>query len=142
MKVRALFAAAVLIAAPMSASYAQADTVTPPRPLFTSRDLLLAGVFTVGAIAARPLDRHFAERLQQRSAQENQFLQKTSAVVRTIAVPGALYIGGGMYIAGRVSKSHKLADLGWHGTEALLIGEGVASVMKGVFGRARPYTDT
>ena len=58
-----------------------------------------------------------------------------------IAVPGAFFIGVGMYGAGRVSKSHKLADLGLHGTEALLIGEAVGGVMKGFFGRERPYMD-
>jgi hypothetical protein len=44
-----------------------------------------------------------------------------------------------MYIVGRVSKDHKLADLGLHGTEALLLGEVLGGVMKGVFGRGRPY---
>src|SRR4029077_6601338 len=36
----------------------------------------------------------------------------------------------------------RLAELGLHGTEALLVGGGVATVLKDFFGRARPFVDT
>ena len=39
---------------------AQADTVTPPRALFTRNDAVLAAVFAAGAFAAHPLDKYFA----------------------------------------------------------------------------------
>jgi membrane-associated phospholipid phosphatase len=136
---RPILLALLLLSGQVSSAVAQADTVTPPRRLFTPADAALAGVFAVAAFAARPLDKHFAERLQRPSAQEHQFLQKSSRIVNTIAVPGAFVIGIGMYGAGRIAKSHKLADLGLHGTEALLIGEVLGIGMKGVFGRARPY---
>jgi membrane-associated phospholipid phosphatase len=122
-----------------AAAVAQADTVTPPRPLFTPGDAALAGVFVLGAIAARPLDKYFAQRLQQPSAQESQFLKKSARVFNATAVPGAFVIGGGMYLVGRATDNRKLADLGLHGTEALLIGEVLGGMMKGVFGRGRPY---
>src|SRR6185436_878573 len=102
---------------------AQADTVTPPRALFTRNDAVLAGIFTIGAFATRPLDKYFAQRLQSPSAQDRRFLKRSSSIVERIAVPGAFFIGGGMYLAGRLGHEHKLADLGWHGTEALVIGE-------------------
>jgi len=44
-----------------------------------------------------------------------------------------------MYAVGRLADNRKLASLGLHGTEALLIGEVTASVLKGVVGRQRPY---
>src|SRR3954468_10145656 len=134
---RVLLGLLILGNAPVA--FAQADTITPPRPLFTWRDGLLAGAFAGMAYAAHPLDKHFAQRLQSPTAQENVFLHKTSNVVQLIAVPGSLVIGGSMYAAGRLSKSHRLADLGYHGTEALLVGEALGSVLKGVFGRERPY---
>src|SRR3954464_14758093 len=130
---RGVLAAAFLIAN-SRAVLAQADTTSPPRPLFTWRDGLLAGAFAGMAYAAHPLDKHFAQRLQDPTAQENSFLQRTSTVVRVIAVPGSLVIGGSMYAAGRLGKSHRLADLGLHGTEALVVGEGLGSVLKGIFG--------
>jgi membrane-associated phospholipid phosphatase len=117
----------------------QADTVTPPRALFTRNDAVLAAAFAVGAFAARPLDKYFAQRLQSPRAQEVQFLRRSSKVVETVAVPGAFVIGGGMYLAGRLSHDHKLADLGFHGSEALGIGEMLGGVIKGVVGRGRPF---
>jgi membrane-associated phospholipid phosphatase len=46
-----------------------------------------------------------------------------------------------MYVAGRLSGNERLADLGWHGTEALIVGELVAVVIKGTAGRQRPYVE-
>lgn len=128
----------LVVASPLRA---QADTIRPPRPLFTWRDGVLAGFFTLTTLAARPLDKYFAEVLQSPQRQESRFLQKTAKIVNVIAVPGSLVVGGSMYAVGRITKSHKMADLGLHSTEALLIGEGVGTVMKGVFGRQRPYVD-
>jgi membrane-associated phospholipid phosphatase len=73
--------------------------------------------------------------------QENRWLQRSAVGFRTIAVPGAVIIGVSMYTAGRLAKNDRLADLGLHGTEALFIGEGTASLLKGIFGRARPFVD-
>ena len=122
-----------------SLAMAQSDTIVPPRALFTKNDAVLAGVFTIGAFVARPLDKTFAQRLQRPSAQEHKVLQKAATFFNTTAVPGAFIIGPGMYIAGRASGEHRLADLGLHGSEALLIGEILGGVIKGVAGRARPY---
>jgi membrane-associated phospholipid phosphatase len=124
---------------PFTSAMAQADTVTPPRALFTRDDAVLAAVFAGGAFAARPLDKYFAQRLQAASAQNRRFLRRSSTIVEHIAVPGAFFIGGGMYLAGRLTKDHRLADLGLHGSEALLIGEMLGGVLKGTFGRGRPY---
>jgi membrane-associated phospholipid phosphatase len=133
-----LIAIVLLLATQAPVLSGQADTITPPRRLFTKNDAVLAGAFTLGAYFARPLDKSFAKRLQSPRAQEHQVFQKASTFFNTTAVPGAFIIGPGLYIAGRVSGEHKLADLGLHGTEALLIGEILGGAMKGVFGRGRP----
>ena len=118
---------------------AQADTVGPPIPLFTYRDAVLAGSVVVATLLTRPFDDHYAGRLQDSSTQANRKLQGLATFVRTVATPGSYYIGGGMYVAGRLSKNEKLADLGWHGTEALIVGELTAVALKGIVGRQRPY---
>ena len=123
---------------PRTAS-AQADTVGPPIPLFTYRDAVLAGSVVVATLLARPFDDHYAERLQDSSTQANRKLQGLATFVRTVATPGSYYIGGTMYAVGRLSRNEKLADLGWHGTEALIVGELTAFALKGVVGRQRPY---
>src|SRR5688572_29787490 len=117
---RAFLIASLLL--PPASALAQADTITPRR-LFTGQDAALAGAFIVGGYFTRPLDKHFAQRLQRPGTQERQFLQKSARIFNATAVPGAFIIGGGLYVGGRVAKSHKLADLGLHSTEALLIGE-------------------
>src|SRR5881394_114272 len=107
--------------------------------LFTWEDAALAGGFVVGTFALRPVDKYFATRLQNKYNQSNQFLQKTAVGFRTIAEPGAFIIGGTLYIAGRVSKQREMADLGLHGTEAVVIGGVFGGVLKNFFGRARPF---
>ena len=120
-------------------AFAQADTVGPPIPLFTYRDAVLAGSVAVVTMLARPFDDHFAARLQDSSTQANRKLQNLATFVRQTAAPGSYVIGGTMYVAGRLSKNERLADLGWHGTEALIVGEVVAVVLKGTVGRQRPH---
>jgi membrane-associated phospholipid phosphatase len=117
---------------------AQTDTV-PVGPLFTYRDAILAGSVVVAARLIHPLDDYFAKALQDSSTQANAKLQAVSTFVRTTAAPGAVIIGVSMYGAGRLAGNRKLASLGLHGTEALLIGEAAASVIKDVVGRQRPY---
>ena len=138
---RARLAVALLLILPTipRAAYAQADTIGAPRALFTYQDLVLAGSLAVVTMAVRPFDDRMAVRLQDSSTQANRKLQVTATFVRTVAAPGAYWIGGTMYLAGRLSKNERLADVGWHGTEALIIGELVAVVVKGTMGRQRPY---
>ena len=120
-------------------------TITRPaaaqdqRPLFTSADALLTGGILLSARLIHPLDERYMRRLQDSSTQANRKLQALATVVRTTVAPGAYLIGGSMYVGGRLAKNQKLADIGLHGTEALVVGEVVASAIKVAVGRARPY---
>jgi len=137
MKRFTLAALAVLTLATQSAQ-AQADTIGPPLPLFTYGDAVLAGSVLVATLLARPFDDRMAARLQDSSAQASRKIQGMATFVRTVATPGSYVIGGTMYVVGRLSKNERLADLGWHGTESLIVGELVAGVIKGTAGRQRP----
>ena len=136
---RALLLVAALGAMPLAPAHGQADSTSSSVPLFTYRDVGLAGAFALGAYLVRPLDDHYARRLQDSSTQANRKLQTLSVFVRTTAAPGSWIIGTTMYATGRVFKNEHLAELGLHGTEALLIGEAIGVVMKGTFGRQRPF---
>jgi membrane-associated phospholipid phosphatase len=111
----------------------------PTVPLFTWEDAALAGGFVVGTLALRRADEYFARHLQTKYAQQNRFFQTTATGFRSIAEPGAFVIGGVLYFGGRVSKQKDMADLGIHGTEAVIVGSIVAGVLKDAFGRARPF---
>ena len=116
----AMIGASMLVAPTM---VAQTTTPAPQtHPLFTWEDAALAGGFVVGTVALRPVDEYFAEHLQTKYAQQNRFFQGTATTVRTIAEPGAFIIGGTLYAVGRISKQRNIADLGLHGTEAVIVG--------------------
>jgi membrane-associated phospholipid phosphatase len=131
--------ALLAIASFTSTALAQTDAAPSGKPLFTSRDLLLAGGVVGATLLVRPADEHYARRLQDSSTQANAKLHTLALFVRTTAAPGALVIGTTMYAAGRIAKSDRMAQLGLHGTEALLLGEVTGGVIKGLVGRQRPY---
>jgi membrane-associated phospholipid phosphatase len=135
---RLAFAALSALTLTSHSVHAQADTIGPPRPLFTYGDAMLAGSVVVATLLARPFDDRMAARLQDSSAQASRRIQGMATFVRTVATPGSYVIGGSMYVVGRLSKNERLADLGWHGSEALIVGELLAGVIKGTAGRQRP----
>jgi membrane-associated phospholipid phosphatase len=115
------------------------DTQHVHKTLFTWRDAALAGGFTVLTVAMFPADKHIAGQLQNPSTHTNRFLNNAATGVEFISSPGAFLIGGGMYVIGRVSHHPVLTDIGWHGTEAVLLSSAVTGLLKGTLGRARPY---
>jgi membrane-associated phospholipid phosphatase len=106
-------------------------------PFFTTKDAILAGAFAGGTVLMFPLDKHFALQLQKPN--QARFLKDASTGVEYIASPGAYFIGGGLYLIGRVGKFQRIADLGWHGTEAVLLADVTTYVLKGLAGRERPF---
>ena len=68
-----------------------------------------------------PADRYFARKLQSTGQPGKPVPAETPrATSASWATPGSLYIGVGMYAVGRLAKVDRMADLGLHGTEALL----------------------
>jgi membrane-associated phospholipid phosphatase len=136
---RALVMGVALSMTAMESAIAQADSTRPGSTLFTKADLVLAGSVVLGTLLAQRLDDHYAARLQDSSTQANAKLQKLATFVRATAAPGALVIGTTMYTIGRLTKVDRMAQLGLHGTEALVIGELTGYVIKGTVGRQRPF---
>lgn len=126
------------VATPLSA---QTES-TAHRPLFTWRDGVMAGAFTVGTIAIRPFDKRAADILQDPNRQRSRTLHRASVGFRTIVAPGSILIGATLYTVGRVGNNERMAELGLRGTEAIVVGETVGTVLKDVFGRARPFVDS
>jgi hypothetical protein len=130
----------VLTLAVASAAAAQpADTTHISRePLFTAKDAWIAAGFVAGTVALYPADRYFARKLQTPGNQENRFLSDAASTFRFMGTPGSLIIGASMYGVGRVAKIDRMADLGLHGTEALIIADQTVGLIKGLAGRQRP----
>jgi hypothetical protein len=129
--------AAIPTAVPLRAQTTEGD----PPSLFGPRDVVLVGVATFGTVLAQPLDRALAHRLQDSTTQTNRFLLRQSHNLELISTPGSFIIGGTLYAAGKLADNERMADLGLHGTEAIVVGTIVNTVIKGLAGRARPYVD-
>lgn len=107
--------------------------------LFGRGDAYLAAGFAFAAAALFPFDLHIAEEFQSPAAQGNRGLNDAATRLEKLTSPGAYYIGGGLYLLGRMSGRHRIADLGLHATEAMVLAEGIGYVLKRTVGRARPY---
>ena len=138
---------AVALAATMTTTLAaparaQADTVGGGKVgLFTWRDAVLMGAFITATGMVKPLDKSVAKSLQDSTVQANRTLGDVASFVRDVATPYSFYIGAGLYAYGKIAKDRKAADLGLHGTEALVVGQLLGTVLKGTFGRARPHVN-
>jgi membrane-associated phospholipid phosphatase len=110
-------------------------------PLFSTRDAWIAGGFVAGTLALAPLDRQVAEALQDSLRQRNRAYQYGATTFRLIGFPGSVIIGGSLYAVGRLSGNERMADLGLHGAEAILLGSALNITIKTLAGRARPYDD-
>lgn len=118
---------------------ASRDSTHASKTLFTWRDGVLAGAFTGLTIAMFPLDRSVAQELQDPGTQSNRFLRHASHGLELMADPGSIVIGVSLYGVGRITKWRDVADLGLHGTEAVVFAGVFTAVLKDAAGRARPY---
>jgi hypothetical protein len=133
--------AASVLGVPVAAAQPTDKTKVSTEPLFTSRDAWIAAGFVVGTVAMYPADRYFARKLQTPGNQENRFLRDAASGLRFMGTPGSVMIGVSMYGVGRLAKVDRMADLGLHGTEALLIASTTVGLIKGIAGRGRPESD-
>ena len=122
-----------------SMSRAPADSSAKPTPLFTTHDAILGAAFAGATIVAFPLDKRIANGLENSATRTNKFLDHAATGFELIASPGAYVIGGSLYAIGRLGHFERAADLGLHGTEAVLAADAVTGVLKVLLGRSRPY---
>lgn len=143
---RATLALAFIVCSTPSALAAQTaisgDSIHAAKTLFTWRDGVLAGGFAGLTVAMFPLDKSFARRLQDSSNQANHFFKNASKGVQYIADPGSIVIGVGLYGVGKLAHWREVADLGLHGTEAVVISGIATGILKDALGRARPYVSS
>lgn len=135
-----LVAAWVLLSAPSVVAQASDSAFTTSRqPLFSTHDAILAGAFVAGTLALLPLDRSIAVDLQDSTVQAHDFLQDIASDFRLLGSPGTVIATASLYAGGRLFHSRRVADLGLHGTEAIIAASGTSFLVKGLVGRARPY---
>jgi membrane-associated phospholipid phosphatase len=136
---RSIVALCLAAATALSQTTPAAASKDSVKPLFAFHDLIVAGVFTGATIAAFPLDKRLAHHLENPGAQANKLFNHAANGLEVFTSPGAYLIGGGLYAIGRVGGYGRVADLGLHGTEAVLAGDVVTGLLKGLVGRSRPF---
>ncbi|HVX41460.1 MAG TPA: phosphatase PAP2 family protein [Gemmatimonadaceae bacterium] len=129
----------LLLAALPSLAAAQDTAHVKRPPMFTERDAMWASGFVGATLVLTPFDQRIARWSQRPALQNDRLLSRTASFFRVTGDPGALIIGGSMYGVGRLLGLDRLADLGLHGTEAIVVGGILTGAIKDFAGRARPY---
>jgi membrane-associated phospholipid phosphatase len=143
---RALLLSAIISISP---ALARAQSVQPAAatpadsghhrlPIFTRSDPLILGTFVLGAAAIGPFDKNIATEIREPSAQNNRTASHAADAFNWIGSPGVLYASVAAYGIGRIGHFERVADLGLHTTEAIVVSAGVTSIIKGLAGRQRP----
>jgi membrane-associated phospholipid phosphatase len=122
----------------ISAPRTAADSA-PHRPaLFTRSDPFVIGAFVVGAVAIRPFDSEIANEIREPGIQSNRFASHTADVFNFLGSKGTVIGGVALYGVGRIGHFKRIADLGLHGTEAVIVSGAITTVIKDLAGRQRP----
>lgn len=110
-------------------------------PLFTGEDALFAGGFVLGTVLLAPIDIRLAQAIRDSVPQSNRVLRLGAGGFRILGFPGSVLVTGGLYAAGRLADRPRLADIGLHASEAIVVGQVVNGALKLLAGRARPRRD-
>lgn len=133
-----------LVASPVRAQGAKPDSATSSTVtvrLFTPGDAAV-GLGVAAAVAAlMPTDRSIARSFQRPGLQSNTGLKGTLNVFNGLGDPGVIIFSAGTYFLGLGTHSRPVAALGMHTGEAIVMGGVITELLKGTFGRARPYVD-
>lgn len=108
-------------------------------PLFARGDAWGAGGFLLGVLALAPADQPLAAWSQRPALQGNSTLHATATGFRLLGSPGVAVLSGSLYLVGRVGGNGRMAALGLHAGEAILVASAITEVGKILAGRARPY---
>jgi len=122
---------------PLPAATTVSDSTHRPS-LFTRADPFILGAFIAGAAAMRPLDKQIANEIREPESQDNATASHAAKAFNFLGSPGTLVAGVAMYGVGRIGHFERVADLGLHTTEAIVVSAGLTYVIKGIAGRQRP----
>ena len=126
--------------ASVAAQVADSSVARPSAPFFNRKDALAGAGFAMGAFGLAFADQRLAHTFQDPSLQESVAVRRGADFFEFMGDPAAPIIGLALYGAGRfVLHDRRIAAVGLHGLEAMLLSAAVTGVIKGTAGRARPY---
>jgi membrane-associated phospholipid phosphatase len=107
--------------------------------IFSKRDLAITAGFTTAALALFTVDGDIARWAQHPTQQNNSSLKGAMAGAEWAVENGSLIAAGGLWGAGLVTRNRTVAAMGFHTLAAIGVTSQVTNVLKGTFGRSRPY---
>jgi membrane-associated phospholipid phosphatase len=138
---RAGLGLALFVTALAPAVGAQAVDTLPRRaePLFTGRDALVLGGFTLASIALSTADERIARDLQDSSLQANRTVDDIADGAAFVNEKSLFVAGAVTYGIAKLAGGERTADVAFHATEAIVISSALATVVRGALGRSRPF---
>lgn len=135
---RSLVRATVLVSVAATPLRAQRDTV----PLFTHRDLLVGSAAIGATLAIAPFDHRISNWFTGPAWRSGRPRQRAAGDIAILGGNGPFVISAALYAAGRIDDRPALTRVAVHGVEAVLLGGGIAGVIRGFTGRALPNVST
>jgi membrane-associated phospholipid phosphatase len=139
--VKPLRIALVFLTLSVTAQAQVQDTISNKTPLFTGKDALLLGAFTLGTALVAPLDLKVANRMQDSATQASRFLGRAATGFRLLGDPGSFVTGTAVYLIGRAEGNRRVESLGLHSVESILLADVLGGAIKMTVGRQRPFVD-
>jgi len=139
--VKPLRIALVFLTLSVTAQAQVQDTISNKTPLFTGKDALLLGAFTLGTALVAPLDLKVANRMQDSATQASRFLSTAATGFRLLGDPGSFVTGTAIYLIGRAKGNRRVESLGLHSVESILLADVLGGAIKMTVGRQRPFVD-
>lgn len=137
------------LAADSAAAAAQDTIVFVPGPMqpgrigtpgiLGRRDLAIGAGMTAAAVALFPLDDQITAWLRAPGRQESGAWKSTMDAAEWGVETGSIAAGAGLWVTGLALRNRGIAETGIHSLTAIVVSNQVTKVLKGAFGRSRPY---
>jgi len=108
-------------------------------PILSRRDLMVGGGITLAAVALFPLDKQITSWVRDPARLESDGWKSTLDGAEWGVEQGSYMAGAGLWVLGMATRNRGIAETGVHSLAAIATSQGVTKVLKGAFGRTRPY---
>jgi membrane-associated phospholipid phosphatase len=117
-----------------------ADTAKVSRSrLFTGRDAWVGAGIVALTVGTMQFDHRIQRWVRQDRFQHDQFLHDRAGEIKLVNERSLFAISAASYVVGRLGRVERLADVGLHAAEAIVITSAAATVLKSGLGRSRPF---
>ncbi len=130
----------ILIAFFLAVSSGQAQT-TDSSFVMRHRSATIGAIGMISTLALFSADESLLRRLRTPSLQHNVTVHNTADFFNALGGPGAVVASATLLGTGLLSHNVTVTQLGVRSSQALIIGSTTTAILKGAFGRQRPFID-